>query len=303
MVSCCNHKKDDKICIRKSDNKSFKLPRKFSRVQCKTPKGFTMRASCAPYKDCLKRSSKQNGGKQSSKQSSKKTIRKLPSLRKIDDSHKKHKYHLSDPQSKRVLAINEGINYEMKNRGLTKKKAAISKKGRFNILRIYRKNNKKTECNKLTSDMRYIDKKYNLGKTKNICKGGGKRSGKGTNKRSSKGTNKQFLYNPDDPKRSFDVYIDKNPNDTIPIKYTTLNDVKNTIKKLESLYKRDKYTHKRIWQVGMILYVRLKVLKDKKPNEFKLAEKYFKHLGKRSKIKHKNKDIELRKRKKYTFKI
>jgi hypothetical protein len=114
---------------------------------------------------------------------------------------------------------------------------------------------------------------------------------------------KEFLYNPDDPKKSFDVYIDKNPNDTIPIKYTTLNDVKNTIKKLESLYKRDKYTHKRIWQVGMILYVRLKVLKDKKPKEFKLAKRYFKHLGKRSKIKDKDKKKEFKQRKKYTFKI
>ena len=29
---------------------------------------------------------------------------------------------------------------------------------------------------------------------------------------------------------SKDVYIDKNPNDTIKIKYTTITDVKNTIK-------------------------------------------------------------------------
>ena len=298
MVNCCNHSKNDKSCIRKSDKKSFKLPRKFSRRKCKNPKGFTMRSSCAPYKDCSKRGSKQNGGKRSSKRSKDKTIRKLPKLRKIDDAHKKHKYHLSDPQSKRILAINEGINFEMKNRGLTKKKAAISKKGRFNILRIYRKNNKKDECRKLTSDMKYIDKKYNLGKTKNICKGGGKRGGKYSSK-----TKKQFLYNPDDPKKSFDVYIDKNPNDTIPIKYTTLNDVKNTILKLERLYKNDKYTHKRIWQVGMILYVRLKVLKDKKPIEFKLAERYFKHLGERSKIKDSDKKKELILRKKHTFKI
>ena len=286
MVNCCNHKPNDKTCIRSSDKKSFKLPRKFSKKKCKNPKGFTMRSSCAPYKDC--KSGKQKGGKRVSKRSIKrskdKTIRKLPKLRKIDDSHKKHKYHLSDPQSKRILAINEGIKYEMKNRGLTKKRAAISKKGRFNILRIYRKNNKKYECRKLTSDMKYIDKKYNLGKTKNICKGGGKGI-KRNRKRSSKKTKKQFLYNPDDPKKSFDVYIDKNPNDTIPIKYTTLSDVKNTIQKLERLYKNDKYTHKRIWQVGMILYVRLKVLKDKKPKEFKLAERYFKHLGKRTKIK------------------
>jgi hypothetical protein len=31
---------------------------------------------------------------------------------------------------------------------------------------------------------------------------------------------KTFFYNPDDPKKSFDVYIDKDPSDTIPIKYT-----------------------------------------------------------------------------------
>ena len=35
---------------------------------------------------------------------------------------------------------------------------------------------------------------------------------------------KTFLYNPDNPKKSFDVYIDKNPKDTIPIK-----PIKNTI--------------------------------------------------------------------------
>ena len=31
-------------------------------------------------------------------------------------------------------------------------------------------------------------------------------------------TKKQFLYNPDNPKKSFDVYVDKNPKDTIHIK-------------------------------------------------------------------------------------
>jgi hypothetical protein len=104
-------------------------------------------------------------------------------------------------------------------------------------------------------------------------------------KRKRKNTKKQFLYNPDNPKKSFDVYIDKDPSDTIPIKYTTIDDVKKTIKKLERLYKKGEYPHKRIWQVGMIMYVRLKVLKKKKPKEFKLSEKYFKFLGKRTKIK------------------
>jgi len=97
-------------------------------------------------------------------------------------------------------------------------------------------------------------------------------------------TKKQFLFNPKDPKKSFDVYIDKNPRDTIHIKYTTIEDVKNTIDKLEKLYKDKKYTHKRIWQVGMIMKVRLKVLKNKKPKQYALANKYFIFLGKRTKL-------------------
>jgi hypothetical protein len=100
-------------------------------------------------------------------------------------------------------------------------------------------------------------------------------------------TKKQFLFNPKNPKKSFDVYIDKNPTDTIHIKYTTLDDVKNTIDKLEKLYKNKKYTHKRIWQVGMIMNVRLKVLRNKKPKQYALANKYFTFLGKRTKLEEK----------------
>ena len=106
-----------------------------------------------------------------------------------------------------------------------------------------------------------------------------------TNKTPNKNkTKKQFLYNPNNPKKSFDVYIDKNPKDTIHIKYTTLEDVKNTIDKLEKLYKNKKYTHKRIWQVGMILKVRLQVLQRTKPKQYALANKYFKFLGKRTEL-------------------
>ena len=101
-------------------------------------------------------------------------------------------------------------------------------------------------------------------------------------------TKKRFLYNPNNPKKSFDVYIDKNPKDTIHIKYTTIEDVKNTIHKLEKLYKNKKYTHKRIWQVGMIMKVRLKVLQSKKPEQYSLANKYFKFLGKRTKLSEKD---------------
>ena len=93
---------------------------------------------------------------------------------------------------------------------------------------------------------------------------------------------RQFLYNPNNPKKSFDVYIDKNPKDTIHIKYTITQDVKNTIDKLEKLYKSKKYPHKRIWQVGMIMKVRLEVLKNKKPEQYQLSKKYFEFLGKRT---------------------
>ena len=221
---------------------------------------------------------------------SKKALRQLPQLpqlRKLDKSNKTHIYKLNDPQKKRILAIDEGIRDEMR-KGKTKREAALSKKKRFNVLRLYRKNKDPNGCRKLTQDMKYMDKKYDTGKTNDICK---KRGG------SKKKTKKQFLYNPDDPKKSFDVYIDKNPKDTIPIRFKTVKDVKQTIQKLERLYKAGKYSHKRIWQVGMIMYVRLKVLQKKKRQQYNLAKRYFQFLGKRTDIKTETD------RKKYIFKV
>lgn len=54
--SCCSVRKSAKVCRRKTDNKKFRLPRRFSRKTClaKKPRGFTMRSSCAPYKGCKK---------------------------------------------------------------------------------------------------------------------------------------------------------------------------------------------------------------------------------------------------------
>ena len=99
----------------------------------------------------------------------KKTL-KLPKLRPINYKNRKYRYKLKDPASKRKLAIDEGIQIEAKKKGKTLKKAAISSKGRFNILRIYRKNKKSKECRRITNDMKYIDRKYGLGKTNDICK-------------------------------------------------------------------------------------------------------------------------------------
>ncbi len=52
MKKCCTNPKTKK-CMRQ-DKKIFNLPRRFSMKQCKQPRGFTMKASCAPYKDCKK---------------------------------------------------------------------------------------------------------------------------------------------------------------------------------------------------------------------------------------------------------
>ncbi len=211
------------------------------------------------------------------------TQRLLPKLKKSRNTKKKFHYKLKYTPRRRRMAINEGIKYETKHTRRNMKTAAIAKKGRLNILRIYRRNKKNNECKKITSDMRYIDRKYKLGKTKDICKkGGGERK-----------TKRRFLYNPDNPKKSFDVYIDKNPSDTISIKYTTVDDVKQTIRKLEKLFKTKKYSHKRIWQVGMIMKVRLEAMLKHKQTRYKnaknvkgryqLANKYFLFLRERSK--------------------
>ena len=53
IVSCCDNIDNKKKCIRPSDGKNFDLPRKYSRIKCEEGvRGFTMRSSCAPFKDC-----------------------------------------------------------------------------------------------------------------------------------------------------------------------------------------------------------------------------------------------------------
>jgi hypothetical protein len=84
--------------------------------------------------------------------------------------------------------------------------------------------------------------------------------------------------------RSTKIYTDDNPHDTIPIKYTSLQDVKNTIINLEHLYKINKYSHKRISQVALILKVRLNIIKHLKPKHFILANKYLKFINSRTKL-------------------
>lgn len=80
------------------------------------------------------------------------------------------------------------------------------------------------------------------------------------------------------------LYTDENPKDTIPIKFSTLEDVKNTINKLEKLYKQKKYPHIRISQVTQVLEQRLRFIKNAN-DRHKLALKYKEFLKKRTKLK------------------
>lgn len=119
---------------------------------------------------------------------------RLPELRPIAYDSKKYHYHLKDSAKKRRLAIREGVEQESKKKSKSKKKsrrrskreAAISKKSRFNVLRIYRKNRKPEECRKITSDMRYMDKVYGLGNTRDICAKRSRRTKKRSKRRQRK---------------------------------------------------------------------------------------------------------------------
>ena len=85
---------------------------------------------------------------------------------------------------------------------------------------------------------------------------------------------------------NYDLYSDANPKDTIRIKYKTLKDVKDTIKKLEKIYKNDTKPHSRISQITNVMTQRLKVLNDK-DKRYLLSKKYFDFLKQRTKLKDK----------------
>jgi len=80
LKNCCKTTKKDKSCKRSSDGKKFTLPRKFSKKQCKNQRGFTMKASCAPYKNCkpIGKSKKVKKYRISPKKSRKRISKKLP---------------------------------------------------------------------------------------------------------------------------------------------------------------------------------------------------------------------------------
>jgi len=87
----------------------------------------------------------------------------------LDETGMRYKYKLDKTARSRRLALTERVDKDTKKTGRSTRRVAIAKKGRLNVLRIYRRYRNVPECKKITSDMRYMDRKYNLGKTKNIC--------------------------------------------------------------------------------------------------------------------------------------
>jgi hypothetical protein len=93
----------------------------------------------------------------------------FPILKKVDETGMRYKYKLDKTARSRRLALTERVDKDIKKSGRSTRRAAIAKKGRLNVLRIYRRYRNVPECKKITSDMRYMDRKYNLGKTRKIC--------------------------------------------------------------------------------------------------------------------------------------
>tara|TARA_R100000773_G_C4136908_1_gene65166 strand:+ start:124 stop:447 length:324 start_codon:yes stop_codon:yes gene_type:complete len=89
------------------------------------------------------------------------------------------------------------------------------------------------------------------------------------------------------------LYTDEDSTDTIPIKFSSVKDVRETISKLERLYKSGKRPHKRISQVAQVLEQRTRFIKGAGDRN-KLAKRYVEFLKKRTKLPEKE-------RKKITF--
>ena len=98
--------------------------------------------------------------------------------------------------------------------------------------------------------------------------------------------------------KKYDLYSDANPKDTVRIRYKTKTDVRNTIRRLERLYKKKKITHARNVQIVNVMTQRLKVIKKRNPKidkgRYSISKKYFEKLKKRTKSR-KNKKSKKRK--------
>ena len=80
------------------------------------------------------------------------------------------------------------------------------------------------------------------------------------------------------------LYTDENPKDTVSIKFSSTKDVKDTISKLERLYKSGKREHKRVSQIAQVLEQRLRFIKGA-GDRHRIAKRYTAFLKERTKKK------------------
>ena len=80
------------------------------------------------------------------------------------------------------------------------------------------------------------------------------------------------------------LYTDENPKDTVPIKFSTVKDVKDTIKNLEKLYKSKERPHVRISQIAQVMRQRMAVI-NKNDERYKIANRNSEFLKDRTKQK------------------
>lgn len=87
--------------------------------------------------------------------------------------------------------------------------------------------------------------------------------------------------------KQYDLYSDANPKDTVRIRYKSKADVRDTISRLNKLYKRNKITHARNVQITNVMTQRLRVIKKKNPKldngRYEISKRYFEKLKKRTK--------------------
>ena len=323
-MDCCKITNKNKKCIRKQDGKIFSFPRKYSKEKCLTQpiKGFTMRSSCAPFKYCSK--SKVKTSKK--KKTNYKTNQKGGNKNQLSLNKKPLKICSKNPmtgwlRNGKCEKYNNDIGLHTVCAEVDEKFLQFSKQQGNDLTTIIKPKDKWCLCEKrweeaydagkapkviLSATHQKVNpsivkkikaslkEKKTIKKNKTTSKTTSKQiSKKKNNKKLKKKTKKQFLYNPKHPSKSMDIYNNENPEDTIPIKFTTLQDVKTTIATLEKLYKKGKYNHKRITQVAMIMRVRLKIILDKSKSKnkeqikkrYKLAKKYSDFLKTRTPLK------------------
>lgn len=88
--------------------------------------------------------------------------------------------------------------------------------------------------------------------------------------------------------KKYDLYSDANPKDTVKINYKTVKEVRDTVKKLEKLYKSGSKPHRRIVQITNVMTQRLRVITEKTGkgmNRYKISKRYFDFLKSRTKVK------------------